>query len=140
MVNENINNEETQVEKKLGRPPFRPTKKERELVEILSGRGLSIELISSLVRDGIDNDTLKKHFSHELLIGKAKTGSRISEKLIEKALDGDTQALIWFTKAQLKWAEASKLQLSGDDEGAPIQIAKIERVIIDNGKAKDSTD
>lgn len=115
---------------------FKPTQTQREQVELMAGRGLPKYLICSLIGDGIDNDTMKKYFAKELVTGKAKMAMRLSERLIEKALDGDTNALIWYSKAQLGWKDCSKLELTGND-GGPIQITKIERVVID---AKDSTD
>jgi hypothetical protein len=54
-----------------GRPEFEPTDAERKQVEALSGYGLPIDQIAVLVRDGIHVETLRKHFSLELVSGKS---------------------------------------------------------------------
>lgn len=115
-----------------GRPAFEPTDAERKQVEAMSGYGLPIDQIAILVRDGIHIDTLRKHFSNELVSGKAKANSGIGRTLFQKAMDGDTTAMIWWTKTQMRWAETQKHELTGAD-GAPLEIAKIERVIVKNG-------
>jgi hypothetical protein len=88
--------------------------------------------IAVLVRDGIHIDTLRKHFSNELVAGKAKANSGIGRTLFQKAMGGDTTAMIWWSKTQMRWAETQKHELTGAD-GAPLEFAKIERVIVKNG-------
>jgi hypothetical protein len=115
-----------------GRPEFEPIDAERKQVEALSGYGLPIDQIAVLVRDGIHIDTLRKHFSNELVAGKAKANSGIGRTLFQKAMGGDTTAMIWWSKTQMRWAETQKHELTGAD-GAPLEFAKIERVIVKNG-------
>lgn len=119
----------------VGRPPFKPTKDHREQVEMMAGRGLPKNFICALI--GIDDWTLDKYFSHELVSGRAKTAMRVGEKMIEKALDGDTQALIWYTKAQLGWKDQSRIEVTGADSG-PVQIETIKRVVV-NAKKDSNT-
>jgi hypothetical protein len=40
--------------------------------------------------------------------------------LFNKAQGGDTTALIWWTKAQMRWAETQKLEHTGADGGAQL--------------------
>jgi hypothetical protein len=115
-----------------GRPKFVPTDPERKQVEHLSGVGLPIDQIAILVRDGIHVETLRAHFSNELTAGKAKANSQVGKTLFQKAMDGDTTAMIWWSKTQMRWAETQKHELTGAD-GAPLEFAKIERVIVKNG-------
>lgn len=115
-----------------GRPEFEPTGAERKQVEALSGYGLPIDQIAVLVRDGIHIDTLRKHFSNELVAGKAKANSGIGRTLFQKAMGGDTTAMIWWSKTQMRWTETQKHELTGAD-GVPLEFAKIERVIVKNG-------
>jgi hypothetical protein len=115
-----------------GRPEFEPLDAERKQVEALSGYGLPIDQIAVLVRDGIHIDTLRKHFANELVAGKAKANSGIGRTLFQKAMGGDTTAMIWWSKTQMRWAETQKHELTGAD-GAPLEFAKIERVIVKNG-------
>jgi len=115
-----------------GRPAFEPTVAERKQVEALSGYGLPIEQIAVLVREGIDTDTLRKHFATELVSGKAKANGQVGKTLFQKVMAGDTTAAIWWSKTQMRWAETQKHELTGAD-GVPLEFAKIERVIIKNG-------
>jgi hypothetical protein len=115
-----------------GRPEFEPTDAERKQVEALSGYGLPIDQIAVLVRDGIHVETLRKHFATELLSGKAKANGQVGKTLFQKVMAGDTTAAIWWSKTQMRWAETQKHELTGAD-GAPLEFAKIERVIVKNG-------
>ena len=115
-----------------GRPAFQPTDSERKQVEAMSGYGLPIDQIAVLVRNGIDSDTLRKHFSTELVSGKAKANGQVGKTLFQKVMAGDTTAAIWWSKTQMRWAETQKHELTGAD-GVPLEFAKIERVIVKNG-------
>lgn len=119
-----------------GRKPFEPTDAERKQVEAMSGYGLPIEQIAVLVRNGIDTDTLRKHFAQELISGKAKANSGVGRTLFQKAMGGDTAAMIWWSKTQMRWKEVQQHELTGAD-GAPLEFTKIERVVI---RGKDSED
>lgn len=112
-----------------GRPAFQPTDAERKQVEALSGYGLPIEQIAVLVRDGIDTDTLRKHFAQELISGKAKANGQVGKTLFQKVMAGDTAAAIWWSKTQMRWKEVQHHEHSGVD-GAPIEYRKIERVVV----------
>lgn len=93
------------------------TSENKRLVETSAGLGLPHEQIGALI--GIDDKTLRKHYRAELDLGKAKASAQIAKTLFNKAQSGDTTALIWWTKAQMKWAETQKQEHSGAD-GAPI--------------------
>lgn len=108
-----------------GRPAFEPTDHERKQVEAMSGYGLPIEQIAVLVRDGIDTDTLRKHFAQELISGKAKANAQVGKTLFQKVMSGDTTAMIWWTKTQMRWKEVQQHEITGKD-GAPIQVATID--------------
>jgi hypothetical protein len=92
-----------------------PTDEQRRLVESTSGLGLPHEQIAMLV--DIDDKTLRKHYRRELDMGKAKANSQIAKTLYQKATAGDTTSLIWWTKAQMRWAETVKQEVSGVDGG-----------------------
>lgn len=95
-----------------------PSAENKRLVETSAGLGLPHEQIGALI--GIDDKTLRKHYRQELDVGKAKASAQIAKTLFNKAQGGDTTALIWWTKAQMKWAETQKQEHSGVD-GAPMQ-------------------
>jgi hypothetical protein len=115
-----------------GRPEFVPTDEERRQVEALSGYGLPQEQIAILIRGGINLSTLREHFATELVAGKAKANGQIGKTLFQKAMGGDTAAMIWWSKAQMRWAETQKHEHTGAD-GGEIVVQKIERVVVKNG-------
>ena len=94
-----------------------PTEKTREIVKRSSGLGLPQEQICALVGH-IDPKTLRKHYEIELALGKAEASAKIADTLFNKAQAGDTTAMIWWTKAQMKWSETQKQEISGADGGA----------------------
>ena len=98
-----------------GRPPFVPTEQERKQVEAMSGYGLPIDQIAVLVRDGIHVETLRAHFSQELISGKAKANGQVGKTLFQKVMSGDTTAMIWWTKTQMRWAETHRLEHTSPD-------------------------
>lgn len=104
-----------------GRKPFSPTEAERKQVEALSGYGLPIEHIATLIRDGIDYDTLRKHFETELVRGKAKANAQVGKTLFQKAMGGDTTAMIWWSKTQMRWSETQKIEHTGEG-GVPLAL------------------
>lgn len=108
-----------------GMPAFQPTEAERRQVEALSGYGIPQEQIAALIRQGIDSDTLAKHFKAELITGRAKANAGVGRTLHQKAMSGDTAAMIWWSKAQMRWAETQKHELSGRD-GAPIEVSTLD--------------
>ena len=112
-----------------GRPEFEPTDAERKQVEALSGYGLPIDQIAVLVRDGIHVDTLRAHFATELVSGKGKANGQVGKTLFQKAMGGDTAAMIWWSKTQMRWAETQKHEVTGAD-GAPLEFREIKRVIV----------
>lgn len=141
MAKQTDNQEKTEKENRIkgknggarpgaGRPPFVPSDDERKQVEALSGYGLPQEQIAILIRGGIGLDTLREHFATELVSGKAKANGQVGKTLFQKAMGGDTAAMIWWSKAQMRWAETQKHEHTGTD-GAPIEFKKIERVVID---------
>jgi predicted transcriptional regulator len=88
-----------------------PTEETKKLVESTSGLGLPHEQIAILV--GIDDKTLRKYYRAELDMGKAKANGQIAKTLFSKATSGDTTALIWWTKTQMRWAETVKQEITG---------------------------
>jgi hypothetical protein len=108
-----------------GRKPFVPTDAERKQVEALAGVGLPQEQIGALLRDGVCVDVVRDNFAHELKAGKAKASAKIGQTLFNRAIGGETAALIWWTKSQMRWKEVQQHEITGRD-GAPIQVATID--------------
>ena len=98
-----------------GRPAFEPTDHERKQVEAMAGYGVPFEQIAALIRGGISIDTLRSHFSSELISGKAKANAQVGKGVFQKAMSGDTTAMIWWTKTQMRWAETHRLEHTSPD-------------------------
>lgn len=93
----------------------KPTPETRKLVESLAGYGVPHEQIGYLVGDGITHETLVKHYATDLERGKAKANAKIGQSLFQKAVSGDTAAMIWWTKSQMKWKGADVVEHTGKD-------------------------
>ena len=102
----------------MGRNSHKPTPEMRKQVEQASGLGLPHDQICALI--SISDETLRKYYGPELGMGKAKASAQIAKTLFNKAVQGgDTTAMIWWTKAQMRWSETVKQELTGQD-GAPL--------------------
>ena len=107
-----------------GNPVFKPTDEERKLVEQMCAVGIPQESIALVVRDGIDDKTLRKHFRRELDISKIKANAKVGGALFNKAMAGDTSAAIFWAKTQMGWKETQQIDTN-------ISVNKIERIIVD---------
>ena len=103
--------------------PHRPTEDFRKQVQEASGLGLPQDQICALV--GISDVTLRKHYESELGMGKAQASAQIAKTLFNKAVQGgDTTAMIWWTKAQMRWSETNTTQFANAD-GSKIKGIKV---------------
>ena len=98
-----------------GRKPFVATDAERKQVEALAGVGLPHDQIAALLRDGVCVDVVRDNFARELKAGKAKASAKIGQTLFNRAIGGETAALIWWTKSQMGWKEKRELDISNPD-------------------------
>jgi hypothetical protein len=79
-----------------------PTDITRKQAQQAAGYGLHQDQIGSLL--GIDDKTLRKHYRAELDLGRAKAHLAVASTLYDKALTGDTGAMVWYTKCQMRWS------------------------------------
>lgn len=110
----------TAKKRPMGRPAFVPTDRERAQVEALAGFGLPIKSIAILVRDGIDHETVMKHFRKELDRGKAKANAKIGQTLFQQAINGNTAAAIFWAKAQMGWRESMDIAVGEMPKSRPL--------------------
>lgn len=96
-----------------------PSQEIAEHVAKLAGYGVSDADIASLI--GVSIPTLKKYYIDKLQIGKARANVEVGKALYQKAVDGDTQAGIWWSKTQMGWRDSSKLEITGEN-GGPVSI------------------
>ena len=108
-----------------GRKPFIPTEAEKQLVADLSGNGLPYEQIAAQIRGGVSIDTIQRHFRPEITVGQAEANQKIAQCLFNKAIGGDTTALIWWTKSRMRWSETQKHEHTGKG-GAPIAVSAVD--------------
>ncbi len=109
--------------KKVGPPTFKPTDEERALVERMTGVGIPQESICRVIRDGIDDKTLRKHFRHELDTALILANTEVSGSLYNKAIGGDTSSIIWWEKTRQGRKETTTMDHTGE-------ISIIERKIV----------
>ena len=100
--------------KKAGQPAFKPTYDERKMVEQMTACGIPQESQCLVIRNGIDDKTLRKHFRNELDTAATKANTKVAGTLFNKAMSGDTTALIWWTKTRMKWSEKQEVEHTGD--------------------------
>jgi hypothetical protein len=103
-----------------------PTDKTQAQVQQASGLGLPHDQIAALI--GISDKTLRKHYAIELALGKAQASASVAKSLYNKAIKGDTTAMIWWTKAQMKWSETVKQEITGENGEALIPSINISFV------------
>lgn len=100
----------------VGRPPFKVTEENTLLAEELAAHGLTLEQIA--LNLGICYDTLNERrkefpdFAEAIKRGKAKGIATISNKLFEKAKEGDNTAMIFYLKNRdpNNWEDVQKRQ------------------------------
>ena len=97
----------------MSRPPHKPTDKMRELVGLHATMGTDQETIADLL--GIDRKTLAKHYRTELNHSLAKANAKMGGTLYNKALGGDTTAMIFWMKTRARWSEKSEIDHTSSD-------------------------
>jgi len=108
-----------QPKRRGGRPPFKPTAKQRESVQIAIACGMTHRQIASCV--GIDVNTLEKHFRVEIDNGFDAIYEKIAGNLVRKALDGNLTAQTFWLKTKAGWRETNRVENTGAD-GGPLQV------------------
>ena len=94
--------------------PHVPTLESRAVAQSSSGLGMTQGQIATLI--GIGTPCLLKHYGVELALGKSLVYNSVASALYKKAMEGDTVALIWLSKAQLKWSDKTEIEQTGSVE------------------------
>lgn len=104
-----------------GRPTHEPTEKTRAKVKALSAYGIPQEQIARAL--DIHRETLTKYYRDELDLGVIEANAKIAETLFNQGVrDGNTTALIWWTKSRMGWKEKTEVAHT-DAEGNNLAIA-----------------
>ena len=96
---------------KRGPAPWEPTDEDRRLVEHYVTLGYTQEQVAALMNKSVD--CLAKHCRRELDYGALQVNAKIGGKLFQKAMGGDTAALIFWAKTRMGWSEKQLLEHSG---------------------------
>ena len=104
---------------------FVPEDKHRELVRNMAGYGFPQDDIRLMVRnkkdEPISRSTLKKHFEHELRVGKVTANYQVAGFLFKAAKEGNISAIIFWLKTQAKWKEDTGAPGANEDDAAPFK-------------------
>ena len=90
------------------------------MVEQMTAVGIPQESVCRLVREGIDDKTLRKHFREELDTAAIKANAQVSGALYNKCLKGDTTSMIWWEKTRQGRKETNVQEHTGKG-GGPIE-------------------
>jgi hypothetical protein len=105
-----------------GRPPYQPTERDRQTVELMIAAGIEQDNIAACL--DITRKTLAKHFKREIRTAADRANARVAGSLFKKATSDDhpqaVTAAIWWSKVRMKWAETVKNEHTGKD-GEPIR-------------------
>lgn len=93
--------------------PHKPTVKNKNFVKKQALVGTPQETIADIL--GIDSKTLRKHYREQLDHSLAQANGEVGGKLYNKAMKGDTAAIIWWEKTRSGMREARE----GDNDGTP---------------------
>lgn len=106
--------DKTPKKRKVGRPAFEATDEEREQVTRMAIAGITHEQMALCIRNGIDADTLKKHFKEELATSKTKAIANLAGNLYQRAMEGGTAESIFYLKTQGGWKETQVNEHAGE--------------------------
>jgi len=97
----------------MSRKPHEPTDDTRQTVRMFSSIGTDQEIIARVL--GIDAKTLRKWYRDELDIAGAEATAAVGGALYEKALGGDTAAMIFWMKTRAGWKETKVVDQTSSD-------------------------
>ncbi len=111
-----------------GRPPFMPTRDQRNLVKTLVSNGNGERVIAEL--PGVDRKTLRKHFREELRTGREHVLAMVGAAVVESAISGNVLAQKYWlaTHGGPEWKEKSQIEVTdaGQRDIANMTTAQLE--------------
>src|SRR5262249_46045630 len=107
--------------RKVGRPPFVPTGEDRAVVKLLIACGMSQDRVCLRIRgdDGkpICEATLKRHFAHELMVGKVDVETKVLTQFMAAIDRGERWTICKYMDQQMWRPE------SGGWRARPYEVA-----------------
>ncbi len=91
-------------------PKHAPTGEQRKQVTSMCACGISQESIARVI--GIAPKTLRNSYREELDTAVANANTQVVQTLFEKAVGGDTTAMIWWTKGRMGWSEKRDVEVN----------------------------
>ena len=94
------------MEKKLGRPSYEPTERDREQVKTMSAMGIPDYDIAKVMK--LSPPTLRKYFYEELETGHIQANAQVAQSLFKQATDKEKpnmSAAIFWLKCRARWRE-----------------------------------
>jgi hypothetical protein len=91
--------------KKPGPKPHKPDIKTRKSVEMMSAVGIRQDEIAACLR--LAPNTLTRYYRDELDNAANKANAKVAGALFNKAVNGDTTAMIFWLKTRMQWKETS---------------------------------
>src|SRR5258708_24485120 len=89
----------------VGRPPFVPTDEDRAVVKFLVACGMSQDRVCLRVRGNdskpISEATLKRHFAHELMVGKVEVETIELTQFMASMMRGERWAICKYMDQQM---------------------------------------
>lgn len=122
----------------------KPTDESKAVVSALVSYGVPVKQVAQYL--GIDDKTLSKHYRAIMDEAMAKAHAKVG-KFLYQAASGDAlqegasfsdclRAAMFYAKTQMQWRETNTLEHTGPGGGpVQMQVARIERVIVDPQKA-----
>ena len=95
----------------MPRPRLNPTDEQRRLVKSLAAMNIKQEDIARMVNIRSPK-TLRRHFRGELDRGATEATYKVASALFQKALAGDTAAMIFWLKTRADWRERKEFDRS----------------------------
>ena len=96
-------------------------RQKQEAIQVMMAAGVNKSAIPKLLH--MHPDTMDKYFSHEMEYGEEILKTRMVNALIQKGLDGNVSALMFYLKSKGGWKEEEAKQLSADDR----ELSEVER-------------
>lgn len=86
------------------------TEESSDTVRLMSACGRPLEAMCNVL--GIDDVTLRKHYKEELKAGSDIVHTEVVGHLLGKIRSGDTNAMIFWCRTRMGWAEKKEIHLS----------------------------
>ena len=111
-----------------------PSDESRKLVHTLSAVG--IRYIDIALKLEITDDTLRKHYSSELELGRIDANAAIGQTLYQQAKESNTSALIFWLKTRAGWKDTSIIDHTSSDGSMSPKAPLTHEQLIEECKAK----